>query len=143
MRRMAAASVCIGTGMFRAVSRSMELSCADGTRHPRPSRRRIRNAIDHLSTRRWFVTLADDDSGSFVQAAWGTQVNLRDGDFLLETKGPYVDGHVATVVMSPEEVHIAFEGFAAGDPSWTDRHQWRPARVGPQPHAAGEVGGQE
>ena len=140
---MAAASVCICTGMFRAVSRSMELSLADGTRHLRPSRRRIRNAIDHLSTRRWFVTLADDGSGSFVQAAWGTQVNLRDGDFLLETKGPHVDGHVATVVMSLEEVQFAFERFAAGDPSWTDRHQWRPARVGTQDLAAGEVDRQE
>ena len=94
----------------------MELSLADGSRHPDPSRRRIRSAIDHLSTRRWFVTLSDDDAGSFVQVAWGTQVNLRDGDFLLETKGPHVEGHLATVVMSLDEVHDAFERFAAGDP---------------------------
>ena len=111
----------------------MELSLADGSRHPDPSRRRIRSAIDHLSTRRWFVTLSDDDAGSFVQVAWGTQVNLRDGDFLLETKGPHVEGHLATVVMSLDDVHDAFERFAAGDQSWIRQHRWWPARIGSSP----------
>jgi hypothetical protein len=80
-----------------------------------------------MSTRCWFVTLADE-SDAFVQVAWGTQVNLPDGAFLLETKGAHVDGHIATIATSMDEVHEVFEAFYAGDrTSWVDRYRWRPA----------------
>jgi len=74
------------------------------SRRLRPTSRKIRAAIDHLGTRNWFVTLLDA-RGGFVQVAWGTEVNLRDGDFLLETRGDHVEGHLSTVVTSFDEVH--------------------------------------
>lgn len=105
------------------------LELVDGAQVDAPSAGTVRDAVGNLSARIEFVVLRETADG-FVQAAWGPSADLRQGSYLLETKGDHVDGHVQTEVTDVDLLVAAFLGFLEGDRAWVDEFTWSPSAVG-------------
>lgn len=101
------------------------LELVDGAQVDAPSAGTVRDAVRNLSASIEFVVLRET-AGGFVQAAWGPSADLRQGSYLLETKGDHVDEHVQTEVTDVDRLVAAFLGFLEDDPTWAEEFTWSP-----------------
>ena len=101
------------------------LELVDGAQVDAPSARTVKDAVGSLSAAIEFVVLRET-AGGFVQAAWGPSADLRQGSYLLETKGDHVDGHVQTEVTDVDQLVAVFLGFLEDDPGWVEEFTWSP-----------------
>lgn len=108
----------------QAMADGLRLQFSDGgiVDHPDPAA--LGTLLQALSPQNWYACL-ESRPGWFVQVGIGPNAgNVPAGKFALEYREGAPERHRRTLVSSLAEVVGAFEGFASGDPVWTDSFSW-------------------
>jgi hypothetical protein len=102
----------------------LRLQFADGGLVDRPDPAALGTLLQALSSRNWYACL-ESRPGWFVQVGIGPNAgNVPAGKFALEYREGAPERHRRALVASLADVVAAFEGFASGDPAWTDSFSW-------------------
>jgi hypothetical protein len=101
----------------------VQMELGDGTIVDDPDQEQVAGAVGRLSPGMWSVVL-DRGPGGFMQVAYGTEVGLDEGEFLV-IRHP-VPGQAGFQLVERDlyEVMAAFKAYARGEDDWATRFAW-------------------